>query len=195
MVKNETQEKYMRETFIRATASLLKGEGLRAVSTRNIAAQAGYSYATLYNYFHDVKDLVFECVLGFQTEIQTEVEAGTEGMEPGTARLRRVLERYIRYFVQYPGIYELFFLEPVHGLGGKNRIQATLTSFLDELCGDDWETLRSGGMNSRWIREKQLLLQTSIPGLLLWYLNRKEPRDYQVFQERQSELLDLILRD
>ena len=55
----------MRGYFIQAAKEILKGEGLESMSVRNIADQAGYSYATLYNYFKDVKDLILECIKDF----------------------------------------------------------------------------------------------------------------------------------
>ena len=68
MDKKEIQERRMKGYFIDATKELLKGEGLSAVSVRSVADKAGYSYATLYNYFKDLNDLIFECVRDFQTE-------------------------------------------------------------------------------------------------------------------------------
>ncbi|NLT49326.1 MAG: TetR/AcrR family transcriptional regulator, partial [Ignavibacteria bacterium] len=41
MTKNEIHEKRMKEYFIQATKELLKGEGLKVVSVRNVAEQAG----------------------------------------------------------------------------------------------------------------------------------------------------------
>ena len=62
MDKKIIQEERMKGYFIQATKEILKGEGLRAASVRNIADQAGYSYATLYNYFKDIKELIFVCI-------------------------------------------------------------------------------------------------------------------------------------
>ena len=53
MEKKEIQEQRMRGYFIQATKEIIKGEGIKSVSVRNIADRAGYSYATLYNYFKD----------------------------------------------------------------------------------------------------------------------------------------------
>jgi AcrR family transcriptional regulator len=68
MKNKEIQEQRMRGYFIQATKNILKGEGLKSISVRNIADQAGYSYATLYNYFKDVNELIFLCVNDFQEE-------------------------------------------------------------------------------------------------------------------------------
>ena len=62
MEKKQIQEQRIKSYFIQATKEILKGEGLKCISVRNIADKAGYSYATLYNYFKDVQDLIHEMV-------------------------------------------------------------------------------------------------------------------------------------
>ncbi|NCD10629.1 MAG: TetR/AcrR family transcriptional regulator, partial [Negativicutes bacterium] len=119
MTKNEIQEQRMRGYFIDATRTILKGEGLRAVSVRNVAEIAGYSYATLYNYFRDVKDLVFECVCDFQNECTRFVEEKVGEEAPGLRRIRAITIAYMKYFVEYPGIFELFFIEKPSEIANK----------------------------------------------------------------------------
>ncbi|MBN2263533.1 MAG: TetR/AcrR family transcriptional regulator, partial [Prolixibacteraceae bacterium] len=66
MKNKQIQEERMKGYFVQAAKDILKSEGIKAISVRNIADRAGYSYTTLYNYFKDVNDLVFECVNDFQ---------------------------------------------------------------------------------------------------------------------------------
>ncbi len=69
MKNKEVQELRMKNYFIQATKEILKGEGLQAVSVRNVADKAGYSYATLYNYFKDITELIFVCVNDFSGRV------------------------------------------------------------------------------------------------------------------------------
>lgn len=84
------QEERMKGYFIQATKKILKGEGLKAVNVRNIAREAGYSSATLYNYFKDIKDLIFECVKDFQSECEEIVKFETQNSERGLYRIKRL---------------------------------------------------------------------------------------------------------
>ena len=52
---NIIQEERIRKYFIDAAKELIRGEGLSVVTARNVAERAGYSYATLYNYFKDIR--------------------------------------------------------------------------------------------------------------------------------------------
>jgi AcrR family transcriptional regulator len=194
MVKNEVQEQYMRTTFIQATKSLLKGEGLRGVSARAIASQAGYSYATLYNYFRDIKELIFECVQDFQGEIREQTAADTLNLEPGIPRIKGISQSFLQYFVQYPGIFELLYIEKTGDLGHQRATLDLISGFFDELCAADWaHAVANSDLTAEAVDEKRLLLHHALPGLLLWYLNRKHPDNYSDFQNQVSALLTAIL--
>ena len=60
MKNKELQEQRMKGYFLQATKDMLKSEGLKSVNVRAIADRAGYSYATLYNYFKDINDLKYD---------------------------------------------------------------------------------------------------------------------------------------
>ena len=71
--------------FNEANKETLKGEGLKAVSVRTVSEQAGYSFATLYNYFKDLNELIFICVKDFMMECETLIDEYSIGMELGPA--------------------------------------------------------------------------------------------------------------
>lgn len=182
MTKNEIQEQRMRGYFIDATRTILKGEGLKAVSVRNIAREAGYSYATLYNYFKDVKDLVFECVCDFQEECSEYVSRMTRDEAPGIRRIRAISIAYMKYFVEYPGIFELFFIEKPTDLATRQPTVARINTFLDRLCEEDWELEIQRGLLSEDKRQelaRQLKYLTT--GMLVFYLHRREDIEYKEF--------------
>lgn len=89
MRNRQIQEERIKTYFLDAAKNLLRAEGLKGVSVRNVAYRAGYSYATLYNYFKDINDLLFRCVEDFCQEVGDFVAARTEGGAPGREGLRR----------------------------------------------------------------------------------------------------------
>ncbi len=52
------ERKAVASSFIKATAGIIATDGMNDVSIRKVAAQAGYSSATLYLYFEDLSELV-----------------------------------------------------------------------------------------------------------------------------------------
>lgn len=196
-MKNENQriqEERIKTYFIEATKKILKGEGLRAINVRNIAKEAGYSYATLYNYFKDVKELVFECAKDFERECTELVQTETKNSKRGKLKIKSISKSYVKYFVQYPGIFELFFLERITDLGHKNPTINLVYSLLDNLCEDEWNyCIEQDIWSKNDIEIKKELLRNSLVGLLLFYLNRHTPQNYNEFFELTNRQIESII--
>jgi len=194
MERKQIQEQRIKGYFIQATKDLLKGEGLRMVSVRNIADRAGYSYATLYNYFKDVKDLVFECVQDFQKECEEMIITDTKDSPQGLEKIKTITKSYIKYFVQYPGIFELFYTEKVTELQNKQQTVEMINTFLDKLTNDEWNYCISENlvsMDEAILKRGQL--KYLVTGLLLLYISRRHPSSYQDFMNDVESQLNSVL--
>lgn len=184
----------MKGYFIEATKEILKGEGLKVASVRNIADQAGYSYATLYNHFKDIKDLIFVCVEDFQDECAEFIRNETMNLPRGIDKVKSIIKSYMKYFVQYPGIFELFFLERISDISNKRSNIKLIHTFLDRLCSDEWNYC----INKKIIRAEEASIMKEqiryiVAGLLLFYINRRHPDTYSKFMEITDIQLNNIL--
>lgn len=190
----ELQESRMRGYFIEATREILKGEGLKALNVRAVAERAGYSYATLYNYFKDLNELVFICVNDFMLECESFVEDQTRQHQPGRQRLKRRMIAYIQYFTQYPGIFELFFIERMNSIGSQHPTAAAIYLFTDRLTEADLAAMVGKSMADKETAENiRLSLRNAATGMLLFYMNRMQPDGYRTFIETAERQLDFIL--
>lgn len=185
----------MRGYFIQAAKEILKGEGLESMSVRNIADQAGYSYATLYNYFKDVKDLILECIKDFQEECEEFIYKETANVPHGVEKIKGINKAFVNYFVEYPGVFELFFLEKISGIESKQPTSELICTFLDRLCDSEWKYCINNDIASPSASNKmRALLKYQIPGILLFYLNRHYPSNHKEFSELIDKQLDLIIK-
>jgi AcrR family transcriptional regulator len=194
MKNKEIQEQRMKEYFIQATKDILRGEGLKSISVRNIADRAGYSYATLYNYFKDVNDLVFLCVNDFQEECNAFVKDQTEKTPKGMDRIKKTVLAYLNYFTEYPGIFDLFYLAKVSDFGNKQTIINLISNSLDTVCKSEWDYCISHNLVpvERLESIKSQLKYTAV-GLLLLYINRRSPDSYSEFINQANNQIDFIL--
>ncbi|MHC1706701.1 MAG: TetR/AcrR family transcriptional regulator [Bacteroidales bacterium] len=191
MDKKELQEQRIRGYFIQAAKEMLKGEGLKSINVRAVAERAGYSFATLYNYFRDVKDLVFLCVKDFQDECQQYVESESKKVKRGNDKIKAISLAYLKYFIQYPGIFELFFLEKVNDIGQKQPTIELIYTFLDRLTAKEWDYMIKKKLTTQEKAETtKIQLHALITGLLLFYLNRREPANYTDFMKLVNTQLD-----
>ena len=194
MEKKEIQEQRMKGYFIQATKQILKGEGIKSVNVRNIADHAGYSYATLYNYFKDVKDLIFECVVDFQDECAEFVVAETKNSPRGIEKIKSIAKSYMKYFVQYPGIFDLFFLERITDISNKRSNIELIYTLLDRLSADEWDYCISNTIVSAETADiVKDQIHYVVTGILLFYMNRRYPDSYDKFMELTEIQLDAIL--
>lgn len=195
MGNKEIQEQRMKGYFIEASKDILKGEGLKSISVRNIAERAGYSYATLYNYFSDVKDLIFECVVDFQEECEVFIKAETKKSQPGLEKIKAVAKAYMKYFIQYPGIFELFFLEKTSDLARKQNTAELIYTFFDKVCAEQWDyCIQNKIVKKIEVELMKQTLKNMVAGLLLFYINRRQPATYKEFTELTEMQLNNILK-
>lgn len=193
MTNKEIQQQRMRGYFIQAAKEMLKGEGLKSISTRKIASQAGYSYATLYNYFKDIKDLIFECVKDFQDEAAVFVQTESKAARPGIEKIKAMIKAYIKYFVQYPGTFELFFLERMSEMGSKQKTSELIYTFLDRLLEQDWNyCIENKILEVNKAANLKDEIRYVVSGLLLFYINRRQPASYTEFETVTNRQLNHI---
>ena len=194
MEKKAIQEQRTKGYFIDAAKALLKGEGLSAVSVRSVSDKAGYSYATLYNYFKDLNELIFECVRDFQAECETAVISQVGKSEQGKSKIKATVMAYVQYFTEYPGIFELFFLERMRKIGNKQSISELIYTFLDKLCDPHWDYCIAQKIYSRESAEKKKLqLRFCVMGMLLFYQNRFQPENYNDFVKLLDNQVEEII--
>jgi AcrR family transcriptional regulator len=194
MDKKQIQEQRMRSYFIQAAKDMLKGEGLKSVSVRSVADRAGYSFATLYNYFKDLNELIFVCVKDFQEECLEIITSKTMKIPEGQEKLKAIVMAYISYFLEYPGVFELFFLERMGNIGNKQATSELIYTFLDRLCEEQWiHCLKENTIDSEKVESQKAQLRFAVMGMLLFYENRLQPANYTEFMELANKQVDEII--
>lgn len=179
-MKNKTQEGRIRQYFIDAAMEIIRGEGLVALNVRNVAEKAGFSYATLYNYFDDLKSLLNICIQSFQNECLDYIQSNISVREDDNKYLLSILNNFTNYFVQYPGIFTLLFLE--------NKIMVTKSPFEKDLF-----SIITEKFDLKISEEKANLIYNFTVGSLLNYMNRNNVSDYKHFIIKLNSGLDKLL--
>ncbi|MCK9326494.1 MAG: hypothetical protein PHU99_09635 [Candidatus Cloacimonetes bacterium] len=103
-------------------------------------------------------------------------------------------EAYIRYFMQYPSVYELFFIARISDIEKKQPTTELLYQFFDTLTGPEWDyCVKQGLMSEEEAIQRQNGLKLTVTGLLLFYLHRRQPVDYLEFLKAMEGTLSFIL--
>src|SRR5258708_6770927 len=90
--------------------------------------------------------------------------------------LKVAIKAYTEFFIQYPGVFELFFIEKMGDLGNKKSIADLINSSLDQACEEEWNyCITRKLINVEEVERIKAQIRYTVFGLLLLYLNRRVP--------------------
>lgn len=99
--------------FIEAAREIVEKEGIKSVTIRKTANLAGYTSATLYNYFNNLEHLVFLAVLDHLEEYNKSLEKSIEICENSVEFYLAVCECFVEYSCKDAETFKLLFFS--HG--------------------------------------------------------------------------------
>jgi AcrR family transcriptional regulator len=186
----EVHEERVKGYFLAAAKDLIRGEGLEVISARNVAERAGYSYATLYNYFNDIRDLIFSCVEDFLEECRTFVQNCTLKAPEGKEHLLAAVSGYCNFFIQYPGIFDLLFHQKTSAIATAQSKLEKIVDFFPKIIANDWRVIVGENNTDNEISRVQNAYVYAIHGLLLLYLNNRQVMEYNEVMQKVKELTE-----
>jgi AcrR family transcriptional regulator len=194
MTRRPVQVQRLREYFIESARSMIRGEGVRSINIRAVAENAGYSYATLYNYFKNLKDLLHCTAKEFMNEMDEFIKSRNHPAENGFERIRSLTKAYITYFVQYPGIFDLFFLEKSSDITNNDELSFQIHDYLNKLLEADWEFLKNKNeFNGNSFDNAKDIHHSIVHSLLLFFMNKKIPSDYKSLMEQYDKMFNYLM--
>ena len=111
MAKMSIKRKRTLQHFIDAAKEIIEKEGVKQVTARKVGKLSGYSYATIYNYFNDLKELLAYCAFDYLKACSKEMMAiDTKGLDI-VSIIQKYNTTYFKYFAENPQIFQLVFLE------------------------------------------------------------------------------------
>ena len=193
MAKNEIQESRMKNYFITAAKEMIRGEGIKTLSVRTIAARAGYSYATLYNHFKDLSELMHHCISDFADECVQFVDSLNLEGKSAKERIEARTKAFINYFVQYPSTFELIFTERINFKASVVKGNEIISQLLDKCFGADWDALGKESKNASETETKKEMHKHFLLSSLSLYLLRSTPGTYKELNEQSAKMLKKLL--
>jgi AcrR family transcriptional regulator len=95
--------------FIDATDRIIKEEGLEAVTIRRVSESAGYTSATLYNYFDNLNHLIFLTAMSYLVPYSREVLDTVKDITDPTEVYLVVTSIFVKHGFMHPDIFEILF--------------------------------------------------------------------------------------
>ena len=188
MTNKDIQTERLLRYFLDAAKNIIKSEGIDALTVRSVADKAGYSYGTLYNYYKDVKDLIHQSGIEFMGECK-EYVAGIQYPENEPIEIIKLKSgKYIEFFVQYTGIYNLLYISGKNSIGKFREFNQALIEMNTEIFGNEFKQIFGNKSN-----EMLAMFMTLVSGSLLLYINRMYPEEYTDFRKSLNFQMDMLL--
>ncbi len=188
--KNAIKQQRIQSYFIEAAKTVIKQEGVRNVSVRKIADLSGYSYGSIYNYYDDLDDLLFEVKNSMIYDLMGQMGGQPEEPLQSVEDIKNINCAFADYFIDNPNIYEFFYSYP---------LQKTGTTPMDEMGFNESRLLPYEAFVEKGIIKKEDLptvfntILYSLFGLLNLYFS-SNGMTKQKLHEDLSDIIDYILK-
>jgi len=115
--RKERDKQEMRKSIIDAAMHIFMKDGYEAASIRKIADKIEYSPATIYLYYKDKDELLYDVQAECFSKMVAEFKRDITSTDPFT-RLTQLGHSYLRFGLTYPEIYDLMFMmdAPMHNV-------------------------------------------------------------------------------
>lgn len=167
--RKEREKQEMRKLIINAAMEMFVKDGFDKTSIRNIADKIEYSPATIYLYYKDKDELLYEVQGQAFLELYTAFAKDVTATDP-LERLKQLLRSYITFGFEHPDLYDLMFIlrSPMNAVENDwpncdqayNYLTDTLDKCIDQLRYDNAKVAALSiwalghGLISLFIRER-----------------------------------------
>lgn len=172
MDKKQIQKERMKKYFIEAAKEIIKEEGIKGVTARKVGDKAGYSYATIYNYFEDLNVLLNYCVFDFLEDCYQHMMLFSNKRNNAKDQIITYALEYFKYFAHHPEMFQLVFLENFGPIPDElmNEMKPSVGLLLKEnliACANE------GYIAYERVNLLHGLIGSSIHGKLLFYIKKR----------------------
>ncbi|MFP4362258.1 MAG: TetR/AcrR family transcriptional regulator [Spirochaetia bacterium] len=187
--RKERERKELRMKIINAAAEIIAGQGEEALTIRKVAKKVEYSPRTIYLYFQDKDDLIFQVV---ETAFQMTLDARSlappvEGLSPKELFYQRI-HTHIRNGIENPHFYRavitLIFQKAMKPGKAQQQIINQTKKDLHKLTGD--------GVSEQEVEILSEILFASLRGFTISLVNKMDTLSEKEIQKRADQFISFF---
>ena len=111
----------IREYFLSAAKEIIIQDGVESITVRGVADRAGYSYATLYNYFEDLNSLLWHTKLSLINDVFAWMNEAVSDVPKDITGLKKTYEIYMSYYFDHPNAFKFLYNHRVYAPATQSR--------------------------------------------------------------------------
>ncbi len=180
--------------FLEAAKDMIQREGVESVSVRKVADVAGYSYATLYNYFEDLNHLLWEVKKIMIEDLMRDMREKVSFPLNEKEDIKTMFKEYIQYYLTHPNTFKFFYFYEVRQ-PKRNIEEADNGQDFSAMWGETFKSfVKSGGLQEGEVEAVAKTLIYAIHGMLtLSFSNNGDLRDEANLYRDLGMIVDYII--
>ena len=186
--KNVKKE-YVKSKFVEAAKIIILQDGVSSVTARRIAELTGYSYASLYNYFTDLNELLLETKLFMIREMTQAGQDHASVMYDPLLHMKESMRKPVDFFITNPNIFRFFYM---YELDYRN-VEAMKSLELEKAYYQDFAPfVESGRIKEADIPALSRTILYSVFGIITLYLSNNGLTKDDIYRD-MDRIIELLL--
>jgi len=112
--KQALKKTRVRRFFLEAAKEMIHREGVEAVSVRKVADRASYAYATLYNNFTVLNELLWETKKDMINDVIANMHSELQDVTMDKGGIKKTFATYATYYLDNPNVFRFFYFYKVN---------------------------------------------------------------------------------
>lgn len=108
-MKRHSKAERTRNHFIKVTKQMILESGIDNTSVRKVAETAGYAYATIYNHFGEMEELLFQTKIAMMKDFWISVEQSFPDGVHNADDIKRLVRLHLAYYMENPNVFQFFY--------------------------------------------------------------------------------------
>lgn len=190
--KKSIKRQRTRMFFLDAVKELIVSEGVEAVSVRRVADAAGYSFATLYKYFADLNELLWDAKQEMILDLVEIMQKNIRDYSLDRKGLKDTFSAYIGYYLENPKVFQFFYFHKLDQPEGRDTEPGP--DFDKMAAGTFQDLVREGKLKES---EAAVVARTciyAIHGLLTLFFSGNGNLTEEVIFEELNAIIDYLLQ-
>lgn len=181
--------------FAETAKKMILRDGVESVSVRKVAASAGYSFASLYNHFKSLDELLWYTRDIMILDIVQNIQYHNNDQVKNILGVKKVFRSFVEYFVKYPHIYRFFYFYHLNKEDKPNQTVVNEPNF-EEQYAETFEFILESGKYTA--EETTLIIKTlifSLYGLLTLHFSDYEELTIEAAYQELDFMIEHLLRE
>jgi AcrR family transcriptional regulator len=191
--KKDIKKQRIKRYFLEATKEIIINEGVNNVSVRKVADLAGYSYATIYNYFKDLNELLWDVKEVMISDLVDYIQKEMYQSSMDLKEIKRLFRTYAVYYFKNPNIFQFFYFYKLSRPVNESKDSDSSIHFEDMWKATFQGFVLDGTMEVQDIEVISKILIYAVHGLLMLnYSNNGDLTEENVYRDLEK-IIDHIL--